>query len=182
VFAGLGQPQDFAGINVSGKFALISRGTITFGDKVKNALAAGAVGVIIYNNAPGLMQGTLTEDGSEAAIPAAMIEQSIGEMAKQMLAQGQSVRFSMSIDATDYASFQGTSMATPHVAGVAALVRAANPSLTPDQVRQVLKSTATPLGPNANNEYGSGLVNAREAVAKAFVGALVSPKMASSAN
>jgi subtilisin family serine protease len=182
VFAGLGQPQDFAGINVSGKFALISRGTIPFGDKVKNALAAGAVGVIIFNNAPGLMQGTLTEDGSEAAIPAAMVEQSIGEAAKQLLAQGQSVRFSMSIDATDYSSFQGTSMATPHVAGVAALVRAANPNLTPDQVRQLLKSTATALGPNAHNEYGAGLVNAREAVAKAFVGALVAPKMASSAN
>jgi subtilisin family serine protease len=182
VFAGLGQPQDFAGINVTGKFALISRGTISFGDKVKNAIAAGAVGVVIYNNVPGLMQGTLTADGSETAIPAAMVEQSIGEAAKQLLAQGQSVRFSMSIDATDYSSFQGTSMATPHVAGVAALVRAANPNLTPDQVRQLLKSTATPLGPNTNNEYGAGLVNAREAVAKAFVGALVSPKMASSAN
>jgi subtilisin family serine protease len=182
VFAGLGQPQDFAGINVTGKFALISRGTISFADKVKNAIAAGAAGVIIYNNVPGLMQGTLTADGSETAVPAAMIEQSIGEAAKQLLAQGQAVRFSMSIDATDYASFQGTSMATPHVAGVAALVRAANPNLTPDQVRQLLKSTATKLGPNTNNEYGAGLVNAREAVAKAFVGALVSPRMASSAN
>lgn len=182
IFAGLGQPQDFAGINVTGKFALISRGTISFADKVKNAIAAGAAGVIIYNNVPGLMQGTLTADGSETAVPAAMIEQSIGEAAKQLLAQGQAVRFSMSIDATDYASFQGTSMATPHVAGVAALVRAANPNLTPDQVRQLLKSTATKLGPNTNNEYGAGLVNAREAVAKAFVGALVSPRMASSAN
>ena len=76
----------------------------------------------------------------------------------------------MSIDATDYASFQGTSMATPHVAGVAALVRAANKSLTPAQVRDVLKNTATPLGPNDNNEYGRGMVNAEAAVAQAVQG------------
>ncbi|MGE3760085.1 MAG: S8 family serine peptidase [Pseudobdellovibrionaceae bacterium] len=182
VFAGLGQAADFTGVNVSGKFALISRGTITFEEKVANAIAAGAAGVIVFNNAPGLMQGTLTEDGSEVAIPVAMIEQGVGETAKQLLAQGQVVRFSMSIDATDFASFQGTSMATPHVAGVAALVRAANRNLTPAEVRALLKATATPLSPNANNELGSGLVNAREAVAQAFTGALVAPQMAQAAN
>lgn len=182
VFAGLGQPADFAGVNVSGKFALISRGMIPFKDKVANAIAAGATGVIIFNNVPGLMQGTLSEDGTEVAVPVAMVEQTMGETAKQLLAQGQVVRFSMSIDATDFASFQGTSMATPHVAGVAALVKAANHNLTPNEVRQLLKSTATPLSPNANNELGSGLVNAREAVAQAFTGALVAPQMASAAH
>lgn len=182
VFAGLGQASDFAGINVQGKFALISRGQIPFKDKVANAIAAGASGVIVFNNVPGLMQGTLTEDGTEVAIPAAMVEQTIGETAKQLLAAGQVVRFSLSIDATDFASFQGTSMATPHVAGVAALVRAANHNLTPAEVRALLRKTATPLSPNANNELGSGMVNAREAVAQAFTGALVAPAMASAAN
>jgi len=168
VFAGLGKPADFATINVRGKFALISRGEIAFTEKVNNAIQAGAVGVIIFNNAPGLLQGALTDDGSEAAIPAAMIEQTVGEAARQVLTAGQGIRASFSIDATDYASFQGTSMATPHVAGVAALVRAANKNLTPAQVRDLLKATAFPLGPNTNNEYGSGLVDANAAVQRAI--------------
>ena len=43
-----------------------------------------------------------------------------------------------------YQSESGTSMASPHVAGVAALVKAANPSLTPAQVEQLLKSRREP--------------------------------------
>jgi serine protease len=167
VFAGLGKPGDFKNIDVSGKFALISRGEITFADKVKNAINAGAAGVLIYNNAPGLLQGALSEDGSEVLIPAAMIEQTLGEEAKTALASGTTVRASLSIAPWDYAVFQGTSMATPHVAGVAALVRAANKNLTPEQVRDVLKGTAMALEPNDRNQYGSGLVNAAAGVARA---------------
>ncbi|MBX3023038.1 MAG: S8 family serine peptidase [Bdellovibrionales bacterium] len=173
VFAGLGKPEDFARISVSGKIALIGRGEITFKDKVANAIKAGVAGVIIFNNAPGLLQGALTEDGSEVAVPAAMIEQKEGEAMKAALISGANVRGTVEVVRTDYGSLQGTSMATPHVAGVAALVRAANRSLTPEQVREILKSTATPLGPNNENQYGSGLVNAEAAVAKAtsmFVG------------
>jgi subtilisin family serine protease len=167
VDCGLGKPEDFAKVNVSGKIALIGRGDIAFADKVKNAIQAGAVGALIYNNAPGLIEGTLTSDGSTVAIPAAMIEQTVGQNLQSALAQGSSVTASLAVQGSDYAAFQGTSMATPHVAGVAALVRAANKNLTPAQVREILKSTATPLGPNNNNEYGSGLVNAEAAVARA---------------
>lgn len=53
VEAGLGKPEDFAGKDFSGKFALVSRGEIDFTAKGLNAQAAGAVGVIVYNNAPG---------------------------------------------------------------------------------------------------------------------------------
>ncbi|MFF2753542.1 S8 family serine peptidase [Psychrobacillus sp. NPDC058041] len=51
--AGIGNPQDFVGKDFKGKIALISRGTIDFVTKGKNAQAAGAIGVIIYNNASG---------------------------------------------------------------------------------------------------------------------------------
>ncbi len=60
-----------------------------------------------------------------------------------------------------YASLNGTSMATPHVAGVAALVKQKNPSWSNVQVRNHLKNTATNLG--NTNLYGSGLVNAEAA-------------------
>ncbi|WP_391207823.1 S8 family serine peptidase [Psychrobacillus sp. L4] len=53
VDAGIGNPQDFVGKDFKGKIALISRGTIDFVSKGKNAQAAGAVGVIVYNNTVG---------------------------------------------------------------------------------------------------------------------------------
>ncbi|MEG3898562.1 MULTISPECIES: S8 family serine peptidase [unclassified Microcoleus] len=45
-----------------------------------------------------------------------------------------------------YKTYEGTSMAAPHVAGVAALVLNANPTLTPAQVEQILTSTANSNG------------------------------------
>lgn len=57
--------------------------------------------------------------------------------------------------------YSGTSMAAPHVCGVAALVLEKIPSLDAKQVRQVLESTALDLGkPGKDFYYGSGLVNA----------------------
>jgi serine protease len=164
VAAGLGKPEDFKNVNVQGKFALILRGEIPFADKAKNAIAAGAAGVVIYNNAPGLIQGSLTSDGSTLAVPVVMIEQTTGEAIVKQLSAGKAVTASVQTIATDYASFAGTSMATPHVAGVVALLKSANKSLTSAQVMDVLKKTATPLGPNTNNEFGAGLVNAEKAV------------------
>ncbi len=64
-----------------------------------------------------------------------------------------------------YAFFSGTSMATPHVAGVAALVWSQRPDLTNTQLRFVLRTTAEDLGtPGRDNAYGYGLVNARAAL------------------
>ncbi|MCA9730253.1 MAG: S8 family serine peptidase, partial [Candidatus Eisenbacteria bacterium] len=57
----------------------------------------------------------------------------------------------------------GTSMAGPHVAGVVALMRQANPDLTVDEVKQILLDTAIAYGAE-DNTYGHGLVNAYEAV------------------
>ncbi len=71
-----------------------------------------------------------------------------------------------------YADYSGTSMATPHVSGVAALVKSCKPSLTSAQIADILRTTARPLKDNPadlvpNDRYGYGLVDAKVAVDKA---------------
>lgn len=68
--------------------------------------------------------------------------------------------------ADSYASYNGTSMATPHVAGVAALMLAKNAALTPDQVESMLKSSARafPVSPGTTTTIGAGIVDAKKAV------------------
>jgi subtilisin len=67
-----------------------------------------------------------------------------------------------------YDTWNGTSMATPHVTGVAALVLAANSALTAAQVRTILTSSAIDLGAaGRDTQYGFGLVNVAGAVALA---------------
>ena len=165
---GMGRPADYANLAVEGKFALVSRGEIKFAEKVQNAIAAKAVGVLIYNNAPGLMQGAISEDGSLLKFPVVMIEQVEAQSVIAALSQGQPVSAAISLAPSDYASFDGTSMATPHVAGVVALIRSANKKLTPAQVRQILTSTAMALSPNDTNQFGAGVVQADKAVQAAM--------------
>jgi len=71
--------------------------------------------------------------------------------------------------ADSYAGYMGTSMATPHVAGVVALMLAKNASMTPDQVEAALKSTARAF-PAACSGCGAGIVNASAAVDAAMGG------------
>ncbi|MBP5557251.1 MAG: S8 family serine peptidase, partial [Bacteroidales bacterium] len=93
--------------------------------------------------------------------------------------QGQAGYNTMPSPAGDYCSdFGGTSAATPHVAGVAALVLSVNPCLTYEEVIEILESTCTKIRPDLytygsnpdhpngtwNNEVGYGLVNAYEAL------------------
>jgi len=68
--------------------------------------------------------------------------------------------------ADNYAGYQGTSMATPHVAGVAALMLAKNSALTPDDIESKLKSTARAF-PGTCSQCGTGIVDAAAAVAAA---------------
>ncbi len=64
-----------------------------------------------------------------------------------------------------YASISGTSMATPHVAGVLALIAQANPKLTNVQLNEVLERTTTDLGDSGkDHQYGYGFVDAFKAV------------------
>ena len=68
--------------------------------------------------------------------------------------------------ADSYVYFQGTSMATPHVAGVAALMYAVDPASTPDEVEADLKSSSRAF-PGSCSQCGSGIVDATAAVAAA---------------
>lgn len=160
--AGLGKSGDFTA-SVRGKVALIQRGEITFREKVENALKNGAIAVMIYNNADGLARGGLGD--ATISIPVAMIERAAGEQIRLALSQGKRATGSVVTEQSDYDSYDGTSMATPHVAGVVALLRATNKNLSPAQVRDILARTATQLG--SVDEYGAGMVDAEKAVFQA---------------
>ncbi|MCX7871432.1 MAG: S8 family peptidase [bacterium] len=67
-----------------------------------------------------------------------------------------------------YTLLSGTSMATPIVAGVVALILQANPNLTPAQIKQIIKETATPVKDASKYSVGAGLINPVEAVKKAL--------------
>ncbi len=68
-------------------------------------------------------------------------------------------------DSEQYVRFNGTSASSPLIAGVAALMLQADPTLTPRQVSERLRSTASDLGPHEpDTVFGYGLVNAAEAV------------------
>jgi subtilisin family serine protease len=64
----------------------------------------------------------------------------------------------------NYELSTGTSVAAAHVSGVAALLLARNPALSPDNVRQILTDSARSMGPKGQGEYGAGLTDAYKAL------------------
>ena len=71
------EAADFAGFP-AGNIALLQRGTCTFFVKATNAAAAGATGVLIYNNIAGLLEGSLTASYS-AGVPVMGLTQVLGQ-------------------------------------------------------------------------------------------------------
>ncbi len=71
---GVGNVSDFAGIDVTGKVAVIKRGSIDFADKLENAAKAGAIAMICYNNEEGMLAMTI----DSFPIPAIFISQEAG--------------------------------------------------------------------------------------------------------
>ncbi|MFH0243043.1 S8 family serine peptidase [Streptomyces sp. HK10] len=66
-----------------------------------------------------------------------------------------------------YAYYQGTSMAAPHIAGLAALVKSENPALSPARIEQLIKSGARTLPGTCSGGCGAGLADAAATVAAA---------------
>ena len=154
---GLGAPGDCAGAN--GQICLIARGDISFAEKAIECENAGGVGVVIYNNTTALFSGTFGD--SIVSIPGVGISGSDGTI---LLGEtGQSATITNT--GGHYAYYDGTSMATPHVAGVAALVWSHDLSCTNADIRSALAATAFDLGTaGRDNAYGYGLVQAEDAV------------------
>ncbi|WP_416967746.1 S8 family peptidase [Streptomyces sp. 4F14] len=67
--------------------------------------------------------------------------------------------------AESYSYYQGTSMATPHVAGLAALLKSANSALTPAQIESAIKANARALPGACSGGCGAGLADAAKTVA-----------------
>ena len=101
VEVGLGQPADFEGKDVNGKFALIARGTIPFTEKAFVAQSAGAAGVIIYNNTTGPVN---MESDPSITIPFLSTLQADGLAMKAALDAGQAVTV----------AFDGQKLETPN--------------------------------------------------------------------
>lgn len=232
VVPGVGAEEDYEGLNVSGKLALIQRGQTNFEDKLAIAVNHGAKGAIIYNNisgalAPafstwrGYMIGIALEDGEKllaAAVdgvgtvtfgPAsssdynwntpADVEKTPWTAVMPAYDAGQMSSFSSAGPAPDlslkpeisapggniissvigggYGIMSGTSMATPHMAGVAALVRnylrseldVTDSDALRNMAECLMMSTAVP-GKNDNGaefsprQQGAGLVDVEQAV------------------
>ena len=178
--------------SLTGKIAVVSRGTCAFSLKIRNAQDAGAVATLVVNNVAGDpnsmgSDGTpnqptipayaaskssaaslLAQNGSPATISAALAyfrtsndnimagfssqgptDTSARRVKPDVVAPGVNVLSSIPVNfcgtgATDcWAFFQGTSMATPHLAGMSAVVRGAHPSWTAEQVRSAVVNTAS---------------------------------------
>ena len=154
---GTGEVDD---AGVAGKVCLIARGNISFSDKVLRCQANGGVAAVIYNNTAGQLFGTM--NGVVTTIPSMGVSDVDGAA---LLGQvGAVASAAVAVSAYNYAEFNGTSMATPHVAGVAALVWSNFPACGPARIREALNATAQDLGAAGRDvEFGFGLVQAKAA-------------------
>lgn len=152
----------------SGKVVLLDRGTVSFYTKVHNVELSGGVACVIANNDAanpdaGFL-GTLG-DGYSSTVPAIAVSYNAGLSLRTSAGTSATVSTTVQQPANGYDIFDGTSMATPHVAGVAALIWSKYPGATNAQVRQALDTSAQDLGAvGRDTSYGYGLVQAKAAL------------------
>ena len=150
--------------NWTGMVVLCQRGNISFYDKAVNAEAGGAVATLIYNNEAGTLNMTLG-DGNSSSGPVLGFTQADGQAMLNVLGQPTTVASTYTFPGSGYEAWDGTSMATPHVSGVAALVWSYNPTWTNQEIRDALNATAEDLGTaGRDNYYGYGLIQAKAAL------------------
>jgi serine protease len=144
-----------------GKIVLCQRGDISFYDKVMNVQSSGGAAAVIYNDEPGNFLGTLG-DGASSTIVALSISQEDGEfLVDKKVGQNAVIVSTAPVPGSSYEAWDGTSMATPHVSAVAALLWGASPNSTNADIRDAMAQTALDLGTTGrDNAYGYGLVQA----------------------
>lgn len=125
---------------------------------------AGASASIVYsnNNLPGLQNPFLVDTNDTARMLSVTVDREFGQQLLNY--SGQQISVSTTLG-EDYEYYNGTSMATPHVTGVAGLVWSYFPECTAAQIRSVLTKTATDIDvAGRDNRTGYGLVNSDAAV------------------
>lgn len=159
VDCGLGDQGTCTG--VTNNICLIQRGAVSFSDKVLACQNGGGIGAIIFNNVPGPLLGTL--GGVATNIPGVGVSDTEG--AALLASLGSNAN--LTVAPGDFGFLNGTSMASPHVAGVAALVWSFDPTCTAAEIRDLLGRTAKDLGdPGRDINFGFGIVQAADAVAE----------------
>jgi len=201
--------------SLTGKVALIRRGTCGFHEKTVNAMNAGAIGVIIYNNTAGLQNITVAGP-VPITIPAVSITAADGATLNSRIASGPvtmtwttqtistpnatanlissfssigisptlslkpdigapggSIRSTYPLELGGYANISGTSMASPHMAGAAALLLEAHPGTRAEDVNAIFQNYAAPRLWNGNpglgfleatQKQGAGIVQIADAI------------------
>lgn len=153
-YMGLGKEVD---TNANGKICLIDRGEITFDEKVLNCETSGGIGAVVVNNVDGMLNGTLGEE-TTTSIPA------LGADLKDRELLHSATTISVEVSSSDYGFMSGTSMATPGVAGMAALLWSNHQECTGTQIRDALKQTAFDAGASGRDNYfGYGIVKVADA-------------------
>ena len=97
---GLARPEDIPDAGLEGRIALAERGIITFQSKAENVFAAGAVGLVVYNNVSGIFQGVLA---TQPEFPVIALSQDDGAAIEALLA-GSEIEASIALTLEDLPS------------------------------------------------------------------------------
>lgn len=138
-------------VNAGGTSCVICVGAVDFNDAIAGFSSVGPsvwTDVSQYNDYP-------YSAGSPTAI---------GLIRPDLCAPGVNIKSLDYSTNNGYCLKNGTSMATPCVAGTIALMLSKNHELTPEQIDEILERTAVPLSAHKNNDFGSGRIDALAAV------------------